>query len=192
MCNSGGLVSCFHHTKVSFRCLHPSIYSHISDRFSPHTSGQWNIYFISLCFLPVSSLPLKKSQTLWWKAQAGRFSEVTYCCCLYDSGFSMARDLSVRCCAKHKREGCPVPAERCQRAVGRWLESMWKPQVHSTSISRNKQPCFWQSFCKPEGKQACLTLGCLVKALNWRTQSHFFNLSSPVKCPVRVLLGYIC
>lgn len=167
------------------------IFSYFRQILTPHFRSVKYIFYLPL-FPSSFLLTPKKSQTLWWKAQAGRFSEVTYCCCLYDSGFSMARDLSVRCCAKHKREGCPVPAERCQRAVGRWLESMWKPQVHSTSISRNKQPCFWQSFCKPEGKQACLTLGCLVKALNWRTQSHFFNLSSPVKCPVRVLLGYIC
>lgn len=124
------------------------------------------------------------------EAQAGRLSKVTYCYCLCASCFSMAWDLTVWGAVESTRRKDGLCHQRDAR--GLWADGWTVCGSHKTiftSTSGNKQPCSWQSFCKPVGKQACLALGSVVKALNWRAQPHFLTLSSPVECPCQSISG---
>lgn len=124
------------------------------------------------------------------EAQAGRLSKVTYCYCLCASFFSMAWDLTVWGAVESTRRKDGLCHQRDAR--GLWADGWTVCGSHKTiftSTSGNKQPCSWQPFCKPVGKQACLALGSVVKALNWRAQPHFLTLSSPVECPCQSIAG---
>ena len=122
-----------------FYCMLPRIYSHFSGRFSAHASEQENIpgFFCSLCFPPVSSLPLRNHRLYDTKAQTGRLNEVAYYYHLYDSCFSIAQDFTTL--------GAVESTKRCHQRDARGLRADgWRVcRSHKTmfvSTSGNKQP----------------------------------------------------
>lgn len=156
---------------MSFCCMLPGIYSHISGRFSAPTSGQENLpgffFFFSLCFPLVSSLPPRNHSLYDTKVQTGRFCEVAYYYHLCDFCFSVARDITVQRAVESTRRKDGPCHQRDARGLwaGGW-RVLGSHNAMFVSTSGNKQPSHWQVFCKPDSKQAGLTLGSLVKALN--------------------------
>lgn len=141
---------------MSFCCMLPGIYSHISGRFSAHASGQENLPGFFLLPLFSSSFllyPYKTHRLYDTRAQTGRLSEVAYYYHLYDSCFSMAQDFTAPGTVESTRRkdgSCHRRDARGLRADGWRVRGRHKTMF--VSISGNKQPSHWQTFCKLDGK----------------------------------------
>lgn len=190
MCNSWGLVSCFHHTKESHldvcMCFHAYIVIFQADSQPTLQGSKTSFFFFNLSFPPVSSLPLKKHknpQVSWWKAQAGRSSEVTYCYCLYDSCFSVAWDPTVWGAVESTRRKDGLFHQRDAR--GLWADGWRVCGSHKTitpehqainSLARDSL------FVNQRANELASLWG--LWSRHWRTRSYFLKISAVLWVPL--------
>jgi len=155
------------------------IFSHFRQILSPcFWAGKSSCFFALFVFLWFPLLSLKKHRLYDTKAQTCRLAEVAYYLLFLDPRLHY-----TRYCREHKKKGWPLPSERCQRVVDRWLAGDYvettRPRLSVPQAISNPATA---RFCVNQMGNEFLVCGPAI-VLQWRSQSHSLNFNNPVECP---------